>query len=164
MATKRCCVAVVHVLNPVVLKLACLYKFLRGAESLLTSLVCSCMLLRGLALAGEATSHILMLPSPQEDTRMFSFSCQSACHLTHSHHMKSHTICPLTALTGKGPLGAAGRVCTGCAKTRERASDQAQSYMPSLVSNSVTSTSPLGVICSHKWSKVHKTLRLSQDK
>ena len=41
----------------------------------ITSLVCSCMLLIGLAVGGAATSHTLMLPSPHEDTRMFSFSC-----------------------------------------------------------------------------------------
>ena len=43
--------------------------------SQLTSLVCSCMLLMGFAAVGAATSHTLMLPSPHEDTRIFSFSC-----------------------------------------------------------------------------------------
>ncbi len=40
-----------------------------------TSRECSWKCLRGLAWAGAATSHTLMLPSPHEDTRMFSFSC-----------------------------------------------------------------------------------------
>ena len=45
------------------------------SEGNLTSRVCSWKCLRGLAWGGAATSHTLMLPSPQEDTKMFSFSC-----------------------------------------------------------------------------------------
>lgn len=47
----------------------------------LTSRVCSCKLRRGFACGGAAMSHTLMLPSPQADTSMFSFSCNSAVAL-----------------------------------------------------------------------------------
>ena len=63
------------------------------------------MLLMGLAVGGAATSHTLMLPSPHEDTRIFSFSCQNwvfshaqFCHrvglgITSAEHMMSASSC-----------------------------------------------------------------------
>lgn len=54
-----------------------------------TSRECSWKCLRGLACAGAATSQTLMLPSPHEDTRMFSFSC---VHRKMFFHSKRHIV------------------------------------------------------------------------
>ena len=53
-------------------------------KAALTSRVCSSRLRSGFTSGGAATSQTLILPSPQADARMFSFSCSKtkACHET----------------------------------------------------------------------------------
>lgn len=119
---------------------------------MLTSRPCSCKLRRGLTSGGAATSQTLMLPSPQADARMFSFSC-------HNRSVMSTACCRLSpqALLYKvyaivhqnlcQRSACAAALCGTHACSQARTSHQPQSQMPSFVSYSATGAGPCAPNC-----------------